>query len=172
MYFTTACSDALKNKKKNFDYQLFIKTLRQVASDDLVKSMVQYRQHGSYNTFRHCYDVTKLAGRLAATLNLDVNEVELARGGMLHDFFLYDIHSISPGKHGFGHAAKALEMANLHYDLTATEKDIIYNHMWPLNITHFPRSREARLISIADKICATRERGSHIIRWFVNRIPS
>lgn len=151
--------------KKNFDYKLFLKTLRQVASDDLVKSMVKYRQHGSYNTYRHCYDVARLAGRIAATLNLDVSEVELARGGMLHDFFLYDIHSINPMEHGFGHAKKALETANQHYDLTETEKDIIYNHMWPLNITHVPRSREARLISTADKICAVKERGTHIINW-------
>ena len=37
-------------------------------------------------------------------------------------------------------------------------ENIIGSHMWPLNIRNIPRSREAILVCIVDKICAVQER--------------
>ena len=41
--------------------------------------------------------------------------------------------------------------------MNRTEKQIIFRHMFPLNISRFPNSREVALVCIADKICATME---------------
>ena len=44
--------------------------------------------------------------------------------------------------------------AEKEFQLSDLEKNIIISHMWPLNFFHFPRSREAVLVCLADKICA------------------
>jgi uncharacterized protein len=77
------------------------------------------------------------------------------RGALLHDFFLYDWHIPDKTRrwHGFTHPRIALENAKKYFKLNEKEKDIILNHMWPLTVK-FPRSREAFIVCIADKICS------------------
>ena len=38
-----------------------------------------------------------------------------------------------------------------------TEKEIIYCHMFPLNLTHLPLHKESMILCIADKIVGTKE---------------
>lgn len=76
---------------------------------------------------------------------------------MLHDFYLYQAwgnKEIGMRAHWFGHPGTALRNAEKKFKLTELEKNIIASHMWPLTFLHFPRSREAVLVSLADKICA------------------
>ena len=40
--------------------------------------------------------------------------------------------------------------------LSTLERNIILAHMWPLAL-HLPHSREAWVVSLADKMCATAE---------------
>ena len=47
--------------------------------------------------------------------------------------------------------------ASTRFSLTDKEKDIIAHHMWPLNLTKVPRSREALLVCLVDKYCSTVE---------------
>ena len=51
-----------------------------------------------------------------------------------------------------------LEFATTFGDfaISPIEADIIKKHMWPLNIKP-PRYREAMIVTIADKICSTKE---------------
>ena len=51
----------------------------------------------------------------------------------------------------------ALLNASTRFSLTDKEKDIIAHHMWPLNLTKVPRSREALLVCLVDKYCSTVE---------------
>ena len=84
-----------------------------------------------------------------------------ARGGILHDLFLYDWHTpdqVSPHKlHGFYHPGRALNNAQKEYHLTTREKDIIKKHMWPLTISAVPMCREAWIVTMADKWCSRME---------------
>ena len=83
----------------------------------------------------------------------------LVVGAMFHDFFLYDWHDpeACPKLHGFKHPAIAYENAQKYYNINEAEKTIITTHMWPLTITKFPKTTEAKIVCIADKLCSTRE---------------
>ena len=77
---------------------------------------------------------------------------------LLHDYFLYDWHDKDPSHrlHGFTHPRRALENAAADWELTDRERDIILHHMFPLTPLP-PRSREAWLVCLADKLCAVQE---------------
>ena len=139
---------------------LYKKVLNEMMNDPRIRSMQQYPQHGSCNTYQHSVYVAEDAYRIARFLHMRVRETELARGAMLHDSYLYNIREsgFSAWRHGTGHALVALENAEANYQLTDLEKDIIYSHMWPLNITHVPHYRESILVGTADKYTACRER--------------
>lgn len=117
-------------------------------------------QHGSIPVYRHCMDVAKQALIISRKLPFKINERELVRGALLHDYFLYDWHDKNRDNfkrfHGFHHAGTALRNASLDYELTDREKDIIKKHMFPLNIKP-PMCREAWIVNIADKYCSTLE---------------
>lgn len=83
----------------------------------------------------------------------------LVKGAFLHDFYLYDWHNCSniTHWHGFKHARIARYNAETVFKLTDKEKDIIQSHMWPLNPTDIPHSREAVLVCMADKMSSSYE---------------
>ncbi len=142
------------------DLEVFEAELEKMKDDPRLQVMLQFSQHGSCNTFQHSVYVAEYARNIARFLHLNVSEAELARGAMLHDFYLYGIKEsgISAWRHGTGHAKVALDNAEAEFDLTDRERDIIYSHMWPLNITHLPHCRESFLVSTADKATACVER--------------
>ena len=61
-----------------------------------------------------------------------------------------------PGLQCFDHPVFALRNASALTPLTAKERNIILAHMWPLAFS-LPRSREAWVVTLADKLCATAE---------------
>ncbi len=102
-----------------------------------------------------------------------------ARGGLLHDFFLYDWHTEKPEKgiHGYVHPRIALENANRHFSLSRREQDIIRHHMWPVTIRP-PKYRESYVVLLVDKYyavveyCTVRHKGPvHMFRNWL-RLPS
>lgn len=122
-------------------------------------------QHGKKSVFQHSIDVAKMSLKISRTLPFQFKESELVRGALLHDYFLYDWHDLKiPIKnpkdffklHGFTHANTALKNAKRDFVLSENEKEIIKKHMWPLNIKP-PMSREAWVVTMADKICSIKE---------------
>ena len=142
------------------DEEKYRHVLNEMKNDPRIRQMQKYPQHGSCNTYQHSVFVAEGSYRLARLLHIRVREAELARGAMLHDYYLYNIREsgYSAWRHGTGHACIALANAQESYDLTDLEKDIIYSHMWPLNITHIPHYRESVIVGIADKYTESRER--------------
>jgi uncharacterized protein len=128
-----------------------------------VQSMEEYIHHGSITCFEHNLSVSYYSYRLASRWNLDNHAV--ARGALLHDFYLYDWHKKEnrKGLHGFTHASSSLANAQLRFSLTPIEKDIILKHMWPMQ-PRFPRYKESFLVCFVDKMISLMET-AHLIHF-------
>jgi len=150
--------------------------VKDISSNSKSMQMKNYIQHGRITTYDHCMSVAKMAYMLEKGLKISCNENELIRGAFLHDYFLYDWHNhkyedLSDKKiifykklwkkyirlHGFTHPQIAMENAMNDFDLSDNEQLIIKSHMWPLTITSIPKSREAFLVCMADKIVSLKE---------------
>lgn len=128
-----------------------------LTSDNMAKEKM-FMQHGNTTVFDHSYSVAYKSIRMARILNIKVDEKSLIRGCLLHDYFLYDWHDkTSHGKHhGTKHASIALTNALREYELNEVEINMIYSHMFPLNLK-LPKYKESVLLCISDKTCATKE---------------
>lgn len=134
--------------------------LHYIQADRNVQRMKQYVQHGSVSTYEHCESVAKLCYILNRRLAIHANLRVLLIGAKLHDFYLYDWHKEDNGEHhmhGFIHAKIARQNAQKYLGVDDRTLDVIYCHMWPLNIERIPRSREAWLVCIADKLVSVHE---------------
>lgn len=122
----------------------------------MVWSMQNFIQHGDINCLEHCLYVSYNSYLICKRLGLDYRSA--ARGGLLHDFFLYDWHIEKPykGLHGFIHPDIALQNANKYFNLNEREKDIIQKHMWPLTL-RLPKYKETFVVLFVDKFCAAIE---------------
>lgn len=137
----------------------FYVVLNDLQKDNHVTKLKSFRQHRVTTRFDHSRNVAICSYKISKKLRLNIDESALARGAMLHDFFMYDTRSkdVNAYKHTIKHAEIALQNADTLYSLSPVEKNIIYSHMWPLNITHLPKSKEAALVCMADKYCAVKE---------------
>lgn len=115
-------------------------------------------QHGTYSVYDHSLYVTSMCLRISKKLRIKINEKSLVRGALLHDYFLYDWHEPTKANriHGFTHPGIALRNAEKVFKLNKIEKNMIKRHMFPLTPVP-PRYREAVILCVADKICATYE---------------
>ena len=108
-------------------------------------SRLEHSQRVSY----YSYKITKF---------LRLNYKDTARGALLHDFYLNeDLTEKQLKISAFVHAKKALENSDKYFYLSELEKDIIYKHMFPLNITRIPKYMESWIVSSVDKIVAVYE---------------
>jgi uncharacterized protein len=118
----------------------------------------RFIQHGTITCYQHSVLVACVSIRLAQRLGVQVDMAGMIRGALLHDYFLYDWHIPNDGHslHGFTHARRALANAERDFVLTDVERDVIVKHMFPMNPA-LPRCRESILVTLADKLCASRE---------------
>ena len=118
----------------------------------------RYYQHGVTTIFQHSINVACVSCKIAEKYHLDVDYYAPIRGALLHDYFLYDWHvkDRSHRFHGFTHPRRALENADKEFQLTETERNMIYCHMFPLTPIP-PSTQEAWIVCVADKICALSE---------------
>lgn len=154
--------------------ELFYSELEKLLTDPRVRKLRTFPQHNGSNTLRHVIAVAKRSFDLAEMLGWDIDERELARGAILHDYYQYNIkqEGLSAYKHGTSHPQVAMEKADQDFDLTEKEKNIIRGHMWPLTFAHPPKSKEAILVCLADKDIAAKEFAQPEIRRFVNTFNS
>ena len=146
--------------------------------------------HGGENSlFVHSVDTAWCAYKLARRFRLKEERVAaVTRAAMLHDFFCYDWRSPSHQRyvrqysglkrlsrmHAFTHGALAARRANRLFPLDQRQKAAITSHMFPL--APLPRSSEAWILTLADKMVASREMSSavryHIRRWYHKVVPA
>lgn len=155
---TNSAKDAQEIKIfiNNDDFFEFLDCIKDLITSEKVQQMKNFIQHGSTTTFEHALLVSYQSFRACKKYNLNFRCA--ARGGLLHDLFLYDWHdkNKSESLHGFRHPSLALKNAEEAFTLTKMEKDIIKKHMWPLTIVP-PKSFEAFVVCWYDKTCAVNE---------------
>jgi len=139
-----------------FDIENYRGCVSDLVSNDKVRMMKQFKHHYHITCFQHCVNVSLYSYLICRDLGLDY--ISAARGGLLHDLFLYDWRTtkLHNGKHAFVHSRIALDNANKIFLLNEIEQDIIEKHMWPLTIKP-PRYREAFIVCFVDKYCACKE---------------
>lgn len=136
----------------------YLEMVADILSNEDFLRLKEFPHHDA-TIYDHVRKVSYLSYRLCRNLNLDYRSA--ARGGLLHDFFLYDWRDSGPrpyrgGLHGFRHPRVALFNSASHFDLNDIEYDIILNHMWPLTIKP-PRYRESYIVSMVDKYISSGE---------------
>ena len=67
----------------------FFTELNRLLLDPKVKRMKEFPQHFGTNTLSHSIKVAEASFRLAEKLGWDIDERELARGALLHDYYLF-----------------------------------------------------------------------------------
>ena len=120
----------------------YLALVRDLLEHPKVGLMREYIQHGDTTCLEHCVNVSYLSYLFCKSHGLDARAA--ARGGLLHDLFLFE------------HPRKALKNAEEAFSLTAVERDIILRHMWPLTIVP-PKYAESYVIVMYDKYCSTME---------------
>ena len=137
------------------------RTFTAIRRSPQASRMRGFTQHGGTTTFAHCENVARMSYAIDRRLRLGCDRRVLLTGALLHDYYLYDWHQRDDGSHrlhGFSHAERARRNAVDAFDVDERVQHVIASHMWPLNLTRIPRSREAWLVCFADKCCAVRER--------------
>lgn len=135
-----------------------LKTLvEELRAHGRLAQLEQFTQHGRITTFDHVVRVAALSLRIARRLPVAVSETDLARGALLHDYYLYDWHHCENKAHAVNHPVIALSNAVQDFELSRRERNIIASHMWPLPPTRVPQCREAWIVCVADKVCSLQE---------------
>lgn len=125
----------------------------------IFNKLLKAKQHRTSNTYRHSCLVCEECLYHGIKKNLRYNYKSLIRGALLHDFFFYDwrINKKYKKGHLLKHPKRALENAKKIFNLNNIEIDIIKNHMWPITLFHFPKTREGRLVMMVDKKVTIKE---------------
>ena len=121
----------------------------------------KYIKHHEGSIYDHSVDVAYKSYKLTKKLGMDYKAA--ARGGLLHDFFLYDWRTKGnrhlkylSKSHAVSHPIVALENAKNFFNVTKREEDIIKKHMFPTTIVP-PKYKESWVVTLVDKICAIQE---------------
>ena len=148
----------MKNQSKQAETQ-FAQLAKPYLQHPEVQQMASYIQHGTISTLDHVTRVAYTAFTWANSIGVDVDKQDLVAGALLHDFYLYDWHdrSTSMPHHATMHPIYAAQNAARVFDVNDHVLQIIRSHMWPLPLTRLPQSREAWLVSVADKYCSLYE---------------
>ena len=129
-----------------------------IINDNEFKKIDNCVHHG-ISRFDHSCRVSYYSYKLTKALGLNYKEV--ARAGLLHDFFLSENKTKKEKFLSmFSHSKKSLKNSEQIFYLNELEKDIIYTHMFPLNIERVPRYMESWIVSGVDKAVAAYEFGT------------
>ena len=149
----------------------FIRIVSDIVQNSEYRKLRNFTHHMYTTRYQHCLNVAWYSYLIARKRHLDY--VSIARGAMLHDFYLYDRPSDAPiaGRHSDIHPQIALANAEKYFAVNDIMRDVIENHMWPTGCER-PKTEEGFIITLTDKYCATLEWSSHQIMVIPHLIGS
>lgn len=110
-------------------------------------------EHHGISRMEHSIKISYYSYKIAKKLKLDYEAV--ARGGLLHDFYLDGDERNDKCKllDTFIHPKKALATARKNFTLNEVEENIISSHMFPLSIClSIPKYKESIIVNVVDKV--------------------
>ncbi|MBR4671861.1 MAG: phosphohydrolase [Bacilli bacterium] len=113
--------------------------------------------HHGLNRYDHSIRVSYCSYKLAKLLHIGYEEV--ARAGLLHDFFLVNNKEMSAKEKIntlVNHPKYAKAYSEKYFTLTDKEKDIITSHMFPIALT-VPKYAESWIVNLVDDYITIRE---------------
>lgn len=127
-------------------------------NSEKILKMKDVPMHRGSNCYIHSFKVARLAIKRALRHKRGDLYIILV-GSILHDYYLYDwrIDRSKMKSHLANHPYIAAENALRDFGISEDIQKVIKSHMWPVNINDFPKTREARIISNADKAICLRE---------------
>lgn len=133
----------------------YINIVNNILDNEEFNKIKTIEHHGT-TRFDHSIRVSYYSYKLAKMLRLDYQEV--ARAGLLHDFFLSDEDRKFKDRFlsTFTHPKKAVENSERVFGINDKEKDIIQSHMFPIYIS-LPKYAESWIVSLVDKFIGTYE---------------
>ena len=149
------------NMKLSLEEKQRLENIYQTFSkDERILKMKEIPMHRGSNCYEHSFKVAKKAIKNSIRLfkkNIDLEVVLI--GAILHDYYLYDWRSDRERLkgHAKNHEMIASENASRDFGVPPEIKKVIESHMWPFNFKSFPNTREAKIVSFADKSVATSE---------------
>ena len=132
---------------KDKEYKRIVKD---ILRNEEFKKLYNIEHHG-ISRYEHLLKISYKSYIAAKKLHLDYRSV--ARGGLLHDFYLDGDERSGKRKFldTFTHPTKALETSRINFNLNEKEENIIVSHMFP-TFPVLPRYKESILVNIVDKI--------------------
>ena len=127
------------------------------AQDERVLRMRQFPHHPPISAYTHSIRVVRKAVGVVSFLHRKVDWDVLLFAALLHDFYLYDFRERTSFKNGIIHPKKAAENAVALFGVNQHVVKAIRSHMFPLIFWRIPTSREAWIISVADKLVSIKE---------------
>jgi len=117
---------------------------------------IKYIEHHGTTRFLHSMRVAYVSYKISKFLRLDY--VEVARAGLLHDFFISDLERTTKDRFlsTFTHPKYSVINAQQYFKLSDKEIDIIESHMFPL-YKSIPKYAESWIVSLVDKIIGAGE---------------
>lgn len=156
--------------------QSFQEMTEDIVTHPLFLQLRTCPHHGGENSlYIHSVDTARCAYRLARTFHMQEDRVRaVTRAALLHDFFGYDWQSERHRRfmrrysgwkkvghmHAFIHGAHAARRADRLFGLDQRQREAIACHMFPL--APWPKNSEARVLTLADKLVASKEMGETV----------
>lgn len=144
--------------RKDKEYK---KIVKEIFRNVEFKKLYNIEHHG-ISRMEHSIKISYYSYRIAKTLGMDY--VSVARGGLLHDFFLDGDERTKVRKFldTFSHPKRALNTSINNFDVNEIEKNIIVSHMFPIYVS-IPKYKESFLVNLVDKVIG----GKELLRGFV-----
>lgn len=138
--------------KKDKDYKKIVKDIFRNVE---FKKLCNIEHHG-ISRMEHSIKISYYSYKIAKKLRMDY--VSVARGALLHDFFLDGDERNGKRKFldTFTHPKKALDTAMINFEINEMESNIIVSHMFPIYLS-IPKYKESVLVNLVDKIIGSKE---------------
>ena len=133
--------------RKDKEYKKIVKDIFRNVE---FKKLCNIEHHG-ISRMEHSIKISYYSYRIAKKLGMDY--VSVARGGLLHDFFLDGDERNRKRKFldTFVHPKKALSTSINYFNVNEIEKNIIVSHMFPIYLS-LPKYKESILVNLVDKV--------------------